>query len=191
MAKLYFYYGAMGSSKTASALIAQFNYTQRGQNVLLCKSEVDTRDGEKTIRSRIGIESKCTLITKLMTYCDEHLQEYDVIIVDEAQFLTEDQVDFLSEIVDRLSIPVICYGLRTDFQNRFFPGSRRLMEIADKICEIKTMCWCGKKATCNARYNKHGMVRKGSQIMLGSDDDYVAVCRKHFKSGELFGPEYL
>lgn len=189
MAKLYFYYGAMGSSKTAGALITEFNYNQRGYNPLLAKSEADKRDGANVLQSRIGLKSSCITVKKLQTYSDEHIEEYDVIIVDEAQFCTEEQIDFLSDIVDKLNIPVICYGLRSDFQNRFFPGAKRLMEIADKLVEVKTMCWCGRKATCNARYNKKGIVRDGKQLMLGSDAKYIAVCRKHFKSGNIFGPD--
>lgn len=189
MAKLYFYYGAMGSSKSANAMMVRYNYWERGQNALLVKSEVDTRDGVHTIRSRMGLEEECITLSELIkNYSREDLKEYECIIVDEAQFATEEQIDYLSDLVDDLNIPVMCYGLRCDFQNHFFEGSRRLMEIADTIQEVKTVCWCGKKALCNMRYNEEGKaVKVGEQIVLGANDKYVSVCRKHYKEGAL-GP---
>lgn len=187
MAKLYYYYGAMNSSKTANALMTHFNYEEVGQKALLCKTEADTRDGVKTIRSRIGLEMECVLLKELHLMTEEQIRDYDCIIVDEVQFATPEQIDFLSDIVDYFDVPVVCYGLRADFQNNLFPGSERLIAIADTISEIKTVCWCGKKATCNARYNKDGIVRDGEQVMLGANDNYVALCRKHFKMGML-GP---
>lgn len=185
MSKLYYYYGAMGSSKTANALMTHFNYREVGQQALLCKPKMDTRDGEHTVHSRIGLEENCILLEDLVNYSREEIQKYQCIVVDEVQFAKPEQVDFLSDIVDFMDVPVVCYGLRADFQNRLFPGSERLIAIADIIQELKTVCWCGKKATCNARYNKHGIVREGAQVMLGANDDYVALCRKHFKLGML------
>jgi thymidine kinase len=120
-----------------------------------------------------------------MEMSKEQICAYDCVIVDEVQFATAEQIDFLSDIVDFYDVPVICYGLRADFQNRLFPGSERLIAIADTIREIKTVCWCGKKATCNARYNEQGIVRDGEQVMLGANDSYVSLCRKHFKMGML------
>lgn len=190
MAKLFFNYGAMGSSKTANALMCHFNYEERGQKPLLCKSGVDKRDGELIIRSRIGLEKECITIEELMTYTDKQLQEYDAIICDEIQFATPEQIDRLSDIVDFLDIPVLCYGLRADFQNKLFPGSKRLLTIADEINEIKTVCWCSRKAICNARYNEKGIVREGQQIELGANDKYISLCRKHFKTGNL-GPNCM
>lgn len=189
MAKLYFYYGAMGSSKSANAMMVRYNYWERGQNVLLVKSEVDTRDGQHTIHSRIGLEEDCITLNEMMQkYSKDELASFECIIVDEAQFATEEQIDYLSDLVDDYNIPVMCYGLRCDFQNHFFEGSRRLMEIADTIQEIKTVCWCGKKAICNMRYNEnHEAVKIGEQIVLGANDKYVSVCRKHYKEGNL-GP---
>lgn len=189
MAKLYFYYGAMGSSKSANAMMVHYNYWERGQNALLVKSEVDTRDGINKIISRMGLEEECITLSDMMSrFTQEELKEYECIIVDEAQFATEEQIDYLSDLVDNLNIPVMCYGLRCDFQNKFFEGSRRLMEVADTIQEIKTVCWCGKKAICNMRYNEEGVaVKEGEQIVLGANDKYVSVCRKHFKEGNL-GP---
>ncbi len=185
MAKLYFYYGAMGSSKTANALMAEYNYSERGQKALLAKTNIDTRDGANVIRSRIGLEKECVLLTDVCAMSDEQLKTYDAVIVDEIQFATKDQVDFLAHIVDDLNVPVLCYGLRADFQNNLFEGSERLIAICDEIREVKTVCWCGKKATCNARYNERGIVRVGSQIMLGANDEYIALCRKHFLQGKL------
>lgn len=185
MAKLYFYYGAMGSSKTANALMAEYNYRERGQKALLAKSGVDTRDGANIIHSRIGLEKECILLEDICVMKDEQIAQYDAVIVDEIQFAKAEQVDFLAHIVDDLNVPVLCYGLRADFQNHLFEGSRRMLEICDTIKEVKTVCWCGRKATCNARYNANGIVREGSQIMLGANDEYIALCRKHFNEGKL------
>lgn len=189
MAKLFYYYGAMNSSKTANALMTHFNYMEVGQNALLCKTEVDTRDGINKIRSRIGLEENCVLLKELMKMTEEEIRAYDCIIVDEVQFATREQIDFLSDIVDFYDVPVICYGLRADFKNELFPGSERLIAIADNIREIKTVCWCGKKATCNARYNEKGIVRDGEQVLLGANDSYISLCRKHFKQGILRAPK--
>lgn len=185
MAKLYFYYGAMNSSKTANALMTHFNYQEVGQRALLCKTKTDTRDGARVIRSRIGLEMECILLDELVEMPEATIKSYHCIIVDEVQFATKEQIDFLSDIVDFLDVSVMCYGLRADFQNNLFPGSERLITIADTIQEIKTVCWCGKKATCNARFNDDGIVRDGEQVLLGANDRYVALCRKHFKLGML------
>ena len=189
MAKLYYYYGAMGSSKTANALMAKFNYGEVGQKALLCKPAMDTRDGKIVVRSRIGLEEPCVLLEDLLKYTEEQIKEYDCIIVDEVQFASREQIDFLSDVVDFMDVPVVCYGLRADFQNRLFPGSEHLLAIADNIQELKTVCWCGRKATCNARYNENGIVREGAQVMLGSNDSYKSLCRKHFKMGLLRKPQ--
>ena len=144
MAKLVFNYGAMGSSKTANALMVRYNYMERGKKVLLLKPKIENRDGEKIIRSRIGLEAECEYVEDVIEEPEYNgLSEYDAIIVDEAQFLTGKQVDRLSDIVDNFDIPVLCFGLRADFRGNFFSGSQRLMEIADSIEEIKTICWCG------------------------------------------------
>lgn len=185
MAKLYYYYGAMGSSKTANALMTKFNYGEVGQKALLCKPAMDTRDGKMTVHSRIGLEEECILLEDFVKYTEQQVKAYHCIIVDEVQFATPKQIDFLSDVVDFMDVPVVCYGLRADFQNRLFPGSERLIAIADHIQELKTVCWCGRKATCNARYNENGIVREGAQVMLGANDSYKALCRKHFKMGKL------
>ncbi len=188
MAKLYFRYGAMGSSKTANALMVHYNYIERGSNAVLLKPQLENRDGEKIIKSRIGLKSECCyvedFITEIGTNWDA-AKKYDAVIVDECQFLSAEQVDWLSDLVDFAELPVICYGLRTDFQSKFFPGSKRLMEIADKIEEIKTVCWCGRKAAINARISDGKIVRNGEQVMMGGNESYIAICRKHFKLGML------
>lgn len=185
MAKLFFYYGAMGSSKTANALMAEFNYLERGQKPLLGKTNLDTRDGELIIKSRIGLQKQCILLTDICNMSAEELCKYDVVIVDEIQFAKKEQIDFLAWIVDELNIPVLCYGLRADFQLNLFEGSKRLLAIADEIHEIKTVCWCGRKAICNARYNESGIIKEGEQVVLGANNQYVALCRKHYLQGKL------
>ena len=181
MAKLYFRYGAMGSSKTANALMVDYNYHERGKQALLVKPKADSRDGDRTIRSRMGLEKEGILLEEL-----EEIRKYDCIIVDEAQFATKAQVEFFVHIVDDLDVPVICYGLRTDFRREFFEGSLWLMAWADKIEEIKTVCWCGKAATCNARIGEDGkMIQSGEQIVMGGNDKYTALCRKHHREGNL------
>ncbi len=170
MAKLYFKYGAMGSSKTATALITKYNYEERGMRVWLMKPAADRRDGEFTLRSRIGLTAQCEAIgpdCDLRRRYAEH-DKVDVIIVDECQFLTGEQIDQLRELVDRENLPVLCFGLRTDFQTKLFPGSRRLFELADSITEIKTICDCGRKATTNARISPDGyVITEGDQVFLG------------------------
>lgn len=184
MAKLYFKYGAMGSSKSAQALITQFNYEELGMTVWLIKPSVDTRDGADIIRSRIGLERTAQIITPEQDIVEEYKRagKCDVIISDEAQFFTPAQIDQLRTLVDEENIPVLCFGLRTDFLTHFFPGAQRLMELADSITEIKTVCACGRKATVNARIDGRGhIVTEGSQILLGGNDSYVAMCHKCWK----------
>ena len=181
MAKLYFKYGAMGSSKSAQALITQFNYEELGMTVWLIKPSIDTRDGADIIRSRIGLQRSAQIITPEQNVADEYhaAGKYDVIIADEAQFFSPEQIDQLRRIVDEQNIPVLCFGLRTDFLTHFFPGARRLMELADSITEIKTVCACGRKATVNARIDERGrVITEGGQILLGGNDSYVAMCHK-------------
>ena len=179
MAKLYFKYGAMGSSKTANALITKFNYEERGMKVWLIKPSIDVRDGADVVRSRIGLSSKADIITPDKDLYAEYQSHLDchVIITDECQFFTPAQIDQLRLIVDKLNIPVLCYGLRTDFLTHLFPGSSRLFEVADSITEIKTICECGKKAIVNARIDGAGkIVTEGGQILIGGNDSYVAMC---------------
>ena len=180
MAKLYFKYGAMGSSKTAQALITKFNYEERGMKVWIAKPSIDNRDGQNIIQSRIGLKTEAYVISE-----DENIyrtfqmlrERYDVVIIDEAQFLTEEQVNQLGNIVMQLKVPVMCFGLKTDFQTKMFPGSKRLFEIAESISEIKTICKCGKKATVNARIDNVGnIITEGEQVELGGNDKYIAMC---------------
>ncbi len=184
MAKLYFKYGAMGSSKSAQALITQFNYEELGMSVWLIKPSVDVRDGADIIRSRIGLQRSAQVITPNQNIIDEYRKagKFDVIISDEAQFFTPQQIDQLRTIVDEDDVPVLCFGLRTDFLTHFFPGALRLMELADSITEIKTVCACGRKATVNARIDESGkIITEGSQIFLGGNDSYVAMCHQCWK----------
>lgn len=190
MAKLYFRHGAMGSSKTANALMVEYNYYERGKRALLLKPRLDTRDGEGIIKSRMGLQKKCGFVEDFVTYSKEKIMEYDCIIVDEAQFCKKSEIAFFVNVVDECNIPVICYGLRTDFQREPFEGSIWLLAWADVIEEIKTVCWCGQGATCNTRFTEDGtVIREGEQVCLGGDDKYIALCRKHYKEGNL-GPDW-
>ena len=183
MAKLYFKYGAMGSSKTAQALITKFNYEERGMDVWLLKPSVDSRDGETLLRSRIGLEATADVvrpeddIRALYAARGRH----DVVIVDECQFLTPEHIEQLRQLVDEENLPVLCFGLRTDFLTHLFPGSRRLFELADSITEIKTICDCGRKATVNARIVDGKIATEGEQVFLGGNESYVAMCYKCWK----------
>ena len=179
MAKLYFKYGAMGSSKTAQALITKFNYEERGMSVWLIKPALDDRDGAAVLRSRIGLAAEADVIAPGDDIAARYRQRgsRNVIIADECQFLTPEQIDQLRSLVDDEEIPVLCFGLRTDFQTMTFPGSKRLFELADSITEIKTICECGSKATVNARIGADGrIVTEGEQVLLGGNDTYVAMC---------------
>ncbi|MBR0385221.1 MAG: thymidine kinase [Erysipelotrichaceae bacterium] len=178
MAKLYFKFGAMNSSKTANALMTKFNYEEKGKKVWLIKPATDTRDGVATIKSRIGLQAEAVVIQaddSILERCP--IDDIDVVICDECQFLTESQVDDLRLIVSEHDIPVLCFGLRSDFLTHLFPGSRRLFELADSITEIKSICKCGAKATVNARFDGHGYITtKGDQVMIGGNDSYEGMC---------------
>ena len=185
MAKLYFKYGAMGSSKTANALITKFNYEERGMRVWLIKPALDNRDGVNAVRSRIGLEAPAQAIpADADLYAAFSAKSgYHVIIADECQFFTVSQIDQLRAIVNDFDVPVLCFGLRTDFLTHLFEGSRRLFEVADSITEIKTICSCGKKAIVNARIDGEGkIVTEGGQILIGGNDSYVAMCHSCWKN---------
>ena len=196
MAKLYFRYGAMGSSKSANILMVRYNYEERGQYAVLLKPRTDNRDGDRKIQSRMGLSASAEYVDEFLKEISQTWKEgnkeysyqgkkVDAVLVDEAQFLSEAKIDTLSDLVDFYNIPVICYGLRTDFRNRLFPGSRRLMEIADVIEEVPTVCWCGKGARCNARIDAKGrIIRAGEQVMVGANESYISLCRKHFNQGK-------
>lgn len=188
MAKLYFRYSAMNAGKTTQLLQVKYNYEERGQRVLLIKPRVDTRDGD-WVRSRIGLESRAVL-------CDPDDDLFalavkegpDCVIVDEAQFLARAQVEGLARVVDDLGIAVIAYGLRSDFRGQLFPGSEALLALCDSIEELKTICWCGKKAIMNTRIQDGKAVFEGEQVQIGGNESYISLCRRHWRSGDL-GPE--
>ncbi len=175
----------MGSSKSANAIMVQYNYGERNQRVLMVKPKLENRDGARIIASRCGLSTECIFMEELQEMDADSLRMYDCVIVDEAQFLTKAQVEFLVHVVDDLEIPVIAYGLRADFKGNFFEGSQWLMAWADTIEEVKTICWCGKKATCNARIIDGKVAREGEQIVLGGNESYISLCRKHWRSGEV------
>ena len=195
MGRMYFRYGAMGASKTAQALITQYNYQERGLNVLLIKPAMDTRDGVTTLRSRIGLASAAvvvapeddvfTLFVRGSSSEDGTMRPYDVVIADESQFLTPAQVEQLRNIVDTYDVPVFCYGLRTDFQTHLFPGSKRILELTDEMEEIKTVCDCGRKAVVNARLVKGKPVFEGDQVMLGGKESYISMCHKCWNKARM------
>lgn len=188
MAKLYFKYGSMGSSKTANALMTRFNYEEKGKNVLLLKPSADTRDGETILKSRIGLEAKAIVIghdTDIKKFLLEHFWHksdkcftFDVIIVDEVQFFTKKQIVTLRNIASYMDIPVICYGLRTNFKGELFEGSKALFELADSIQEIKTICRCGSKAIINVLFDEEGKVVTESEtdVIIGGNEKYEAMC---------------
>lgn len=188
MAKLYFYYSAMNAGKTTVLLQSAHNYRERGMNPLLFTPRLDNRHGVGVVRSRIGLESPAVAFTSgenLYEQVQRRLPEQNVhcVLVDEAQFLTRDQVFQLTEIVDRLNIPVLCFGLRTDFQGELFEGSRYLLAWADQLEELKTICHTGRKATMVVRVDEQGYaLREGSQVEIGGNERYVSVSRKEFKA---------
>lgn len=190
MSKLYFKYGAMGSSKTASALMCKFNYEERGFNVLLLKPIIDIRDienGEIVVKSRIGLSCSCIVFNKdqnlkeLFNYqCKQ--KEYSVIIVDECQFCTEEQIEQLKEL--SINVTVLCYGLLTNFKTKLFEGSKRLIELADSLQELKTVCSCGKKANINARVINGKVVTEGETVAIENQNNvnYIAMCYDCFSN---------
>ena len=189
MAKLYFRYGVMGSSKTANALMVRYNYEERGQDALLVKPAVDQRDGVRFVASRAGLSHPCIYFSDLMEMTPRQLKPYACIIVDEAQFLTRDEVRYLTDLVDDWNIPVICYGLRSDFSLKGFPGSTRLLELAHTIEEMKTICTCGRKATCNCRKVNGRFVFEGEQVAIDLENDvqYVSMCPQcYFRERSAF-----
>jgi len=187
VAKLYFYYSAMNAGKTTNLLQSRHNYAERGMNTLVIKPRIDSRSGENRVRSRIGLEadavdvdSSVNLLDLVKNACEG--QPIHCVLVDEAQFLSTDQVDQLTEVVDALDIPVLAYGLRTDFLGALFEGSRQLLALADELREIKTVCHCGRKATMVVRFDGEGQpMHSGDQIHIGGNETYVSMCRRHFK----------
>lgn len=191
MAKLYFHYAAMNAGKSTILLQAAYNYQERGMRTLLLKPAIDTRgDAPGNISSRIGIAAPATLFSATDDLFEMIEQEsaaasLDCVLVDEAQFLTKEQVWALARVTDTLGIPVMCYGLRTDFQGELFPGSAALLAIADNLREIRTICWCGRKASMVLRMDEKGNpIKTGEQIEIGDDQRYVSLCRKHWCEGQ-------
>ena len=200
MSKLYFKFGAMGSSKTANALMTRFNYLEKNHSVWLIKPQTDTRDDYvdesgnivTVVKSRIGLEAPANIVKEndditilfktakadiVVTDDVVKTEKIDVIICDECQFFTEDQIDQLKYIAENENIPVICFGLRSDFKTKLFPGSKRLFEIADSITEVKSICECGKKAIVNARFDGNGnIVTDGAQVEIGGNEKYKSMC---------------
>lgn len=193
MAKVYFYYSAMNAGKSTVLLQSSYNYHERGMHTMLFVPAVDTRAGGGRIQSRIGLHADAMRLP-----ADENVFEHvksahaaqpvACVLVDEAQFLTRPQVEQLTDVADRLGIPVLCYGLRTDFQGQLFPGSGALLGLADNLIELKTICHCGRKATMNLRVGPDGRaVKEGAQVEIGGNERYVAMCRRHYKEA-LGGP---
>jgi thymidine kinase len=191
MAKLYFSYSAMNAGKSTVLLQASYNYYERGMHTLLLTAAVDDRTGRGVIASRIGLQQPADifrptddLFEQVKTALDD--AAINCVLVDEAQFLTDDQVWQLARVADDLSVPVMCYGLRTDFQGKLFPGSATLLAIADNLREIRTICWCGSKATMVVRLDGDGkIIEDGEQVVIGGEESYVSLCRRHWRERKL------
>ncbi len=194
MSKLFYFFGGMSSAKTLRLLSTAYNFEEKDVQIMVLKPSLDTRDGEGIIRSRAGLERKCIMVDQdvdlyqaVKAYKNvlaSQLETLKWVVIDECQFLTSEQVDQLSDVVDFLNVSVMCYGLRTDFKSHLFPSTKRLFEIADDIEEIKSTCECGdRKTSINARFDENGdIVTEGSQIMIGGNDKYRAICRKCWKN---------
>ncbi|ASK78559.1 thymidine kinase [Paraphotobacterium marinum] len=185
MAQLYFYYSTMNAGKSTNLLQASFNYKERGLNSLIYTAKIDTRFGESKVSSRIGLSEKAFTFDKNTDFyksISEKDFKLDCLLIDESQFLTKSQVLQLSNVVDMLDIPVLCYGLRTDFQGELFEGSQYLLAWSDKLVELKTICFCGRKANMVLRQTEDGTpIREGSQIDIGGNEKYISLCRKHYR----------
>lgn len=188
MAKLYFKYGTMGSGKTLELLRMAYNYKERGQNVMIFTSSIDNRYGIGKIKSRIGIEISANIINfneSILNIFLKETKKIDVILVDECQFFSKEQIIELSDICDIYDIPIYCFGLRSDFKMNLFEGSNQLLAICDEILECKSVCWCGKNATINTRIVDNKIIKNGNQIQIGENDSYISLCRKHYKEEKL------
>jgi len=190
MAKLYFSYSAMNAGKSTQLLQVAHNYEERGMNVYMLTAEIDKRSGENIISSRIGIQHECDIYTKESNLFEKVNEKQKAtplacVLIDEAQWLSPDHVHQLTEVADTLNVPVLCYGLRTDFKGELFPGSQNLLALADELREIRTICHCSKKATMVLRLGEDGKVLKeGPQNQVGGNESYVSVCRKHWKEAQ-------
>lgn len=192
MAKLYFYYSAMNAGKTTTLLQSSYNYHERGMDTLLFTPSVDDRVASGKIASRIGLTKDAIPFDPSFNFFDyiekiqKNLPKLKCILIDEAQFMSKEQVLQLTQVVDTLKLPVLTYGLRTDFLGEAFEGSRYLLSWADELIEIKTICHCGSKATMNARFDGQGKIaREGEQFEIGGNDRYIALCRKHYVAGNV------
>ncbi|AIY67019.1 thymidine kinase [Pseudoalteromonas piratica] len=189
MAQLYFYYSAMNAGKSTTLLQSAFNYKERGMEPLIYTAAIDTRYGEGKVSSRIGLAADACLFSPTTPISDEiatkhAVNKIDCVLIDEAQFLTKNQVEELCFVVDKLNIPVLCYGLRTDFLGELFIGAQYLLAWADKLIELKTVCHCGRKANMVLRTNEQGVpITQGEQVEIGGNERYVSVCRKHYFDG--------
>lgn len=189
MAKFYFYYSAMNAGKSTTLLQSSYNYNERGMNPLVLTPQLDNRAGTGKVASRIGLNAEATTFVQGDNLFEQIKERHEAspvhcVLVDEAQFLTKQQVRQLSDVVDELDIPVLAYGLRTDFQGNLFEGSKNLLAWADSLSEIKTICHCGRKATMVLRLGEDGQpLRDGAQIKIGGNETYISVCRRHFKEG--------
>ena len=187
MAKLYFHYSAMNAGKSTLLLQASYNYRERGMETILFTAALDDRAGKGIIASRLGVTAEANTFSAaddLFAQVRDHLRASPLhcVLIDEAQFLTEDQVWQLARVADRLGVPVMCYGLRTDFQGKLFPGSKALLALADELREIRTLCRCGRKATMVVRLGPNGKIqRQGAQVEIGGEDKYVSLCRRHWE----------
>lgn len=196
MAKLYFRYGAMNSGKSTALMQVAHNYEEQGMRVLILKPKVDTK-GSGDLVSRLGVRRPADLLVppdmdlvEAVRAASSEGRPLACVLCDESQFLTAEQAEQLFMVTVELNIPVICYGLRTDFKGELFPGSAELLATADVIEEVKTICWCGKKAAFNARFDQHGhVVKEGAQVVLGANDKYIGLCRRHWMAGDL-GPDF-
>lgn len=194
MASLHFYYSTMNAGKSTNLLQASYNYLERGMKTFVLKPAVDTREGAAIIKSRIGLQAECILFApdqNLFTLISNMVDEQGApacIFIDEAQFMSTEQVIQLTDVVDMHQLPVMCYGLRSDFQGKLFPGSSMLFARANKLVEVRTICWCGKNAFMVLRLDENGeVVREGDQVKIGGNDSYISVCRAHHRSGEVRG----
>ncbi|KGB01369.1 MULTISPECIES: thymidine kinase [Leclercia] len=193
MAQLYFYYSAMNAGKSTALLQSSYNYQERGMRTVVYTAEIDDRFGSGKVSSRIGLSSPARLYNPQTSLLEdiraEHArQPIHCVLVDESQFLTRQQVHELSEVVDELDIPVLCYGLRTDFRGELFIGSQYLLAWSDKLVELKTICFCGRKASMVLRLDQHGKpYAEGEQVVIGGNERYVSVCRKHYKDALVVG----
>lgn len=181
MAKISFRFGAMGSSKTANMLMIKYDFDKKGKKAVILKPKLENRDGADVVRSRIGLEAKCEFVEDFLN----DIRKCDCILIDEAQFLTTKQVNEFVKIADEFNIPIIAFGLKTDFRGKLFEGSKRLIEVADDLQEITTICWCGSKARFNARIIDGKVVKTGKQLHLGGNECYVPLCRLHYDMGQL------